>query len=171
MPVVGARIERKYIYAFSAVSPHDAVINSFLLPWVNAQVMALFSPQVAQRHAEECVLMIVDQSGWHSAGERPCCRTCAWLKLALYPATNRRPVCSLSAHSFARLKLPPSEQELKILTKIVHQAIQFNSIVYERSSFGLIGCLRKLKFATISEAFPFFDLFAYPELRLTPAFK
>jgi hypothetical protein len=82
------------------------------------------------------------------------------------PATNRRSVCSLSAYSFARLKLPPSEQEFKILAKTVYQAIQFSNIVYERFSFGLIGCLRKLKLPTISEAFPFFDLSACPELML-----
>jgi hypothetical protein len=32
--VVGARLERKYIYAFSAVSPHDGVMDSLVLPWV-----------------------------------------------------------------------------------------------------------------------------------------
>jgi hypothetical protein len=68
-PVVGARLERKYIYAFSAVSPHDGVLDSLVLPWVNAQTMSLFLAEVAQRHAQEFVLLVMDQAGWHLAGE------------------------------------------------------------------------------------------------------
>jgi hypothetical protein len=68
-PVVGARLERKYLYAFSAVSPHDGVLDSLVLPWVNAQTMSLFLAEVAQRHAQEFVLMVMDQAGWHVAGE------------------------------------------------------------------------------------------------------
>ena len=68
-PVVGARLERKYLYAFSAVSPHDGVLDSLVLPWVSAQTMSLFLAEVAQRHAEEFVLMVMDQAGWHLAGE------------------------------------------------------------------------------------------------------
>ena len=68
-PVVGARLERKYIYAFSAVSPHDGVMDSLVLPWVNAQTMSLFLAEVAQRHTKEFVLMVMDQAGWHVAGE------------------------------------------------------------------------------------------------------
>ena len=68
-PIVGARLERKYLYAFSAVSPHDGVMDSLVLPWVNAQTMSLFLDEVAQRHANEFVLMVMDQAGWHIAGE------------------------------------------------------------------------------------------------------
>jgi hypothetical protein len=68
-PVVGARLERKYLYAFSAVSPHDGVLDSLVLPWVSAQTMSLFLAEVAQRHAKEFVLMVMDQAGWHLAGE------------------------------------------------------------------------------------------------------
>lgn len=68
-PVVGARLERKYIYAFGAVSPHDGVMDSLVLPWVNAETMSMFLAEVAQRHADEFVLMVMDQAGWHIAGE------------------------------------------------------------------------------------------------------
>lgn len=68
-PVVGARLERKYLYAFTAVSPHDGVMDSLVLPWVSAQTMSLFLAEVAQRHAEEFVVMVMDQAGWHIAGE------------------------------------------------------------------------------------------------------
>lgn len=66
-PVVGARLERKYLYAFSAVSPHDGVMDSLILPWVNAETMSLFLTEVAQRHADEFVFMVMDQAGWHLA--------------------------------------------------------------------------------------------------------
>ena len=68
-PVVAARLERKYLYAFSAVSPHDGVLDSLELPWVNAETMSLFLAEVAQRHADEFVVMVMDQAGWHLAGE------------------------------------------------------------------------------------------------------
>jgi len=68
-PVVGARLERKYIYAFSAVSPHDGVMDSLVLPWVNAETMSLFLAEVAQRHSDEFTVMVMDQAGWHLAGE------------------------------------------------------------------------------------------------------
>jgi hypothetical protein len=67
--VVGARPERKYIYAFSAVGPHDGVMDSLVLPWVNAETMSLFLGKVAQRHVGEFVLMVIDQAGWHLGGE------------------------------------------------------------------------------------------------------
>lgn len=68
-PVVGARLERKYLYAFSAVSPHDGVLDSLVLPWVSAETMSLFLNEVAQRHADEFVVMVMDQAGWHIAGD------------------------------------------------------------------------------------------------------
>ena len=68
-PVVGARLERKYLYAFSAVSPHDGVLDSLVLPWVSAETMSLFLSEVAQRHADEFIVMVMDQAGWHIAGD------------------------------------------------------------------------------------------------------
>lgn len=68
-PIVGARLERRYVYAFSAVSPHDGALDSLVLPWVNAQTMSMFLSEVAQRHAEEFIVMVMDQAGWHIAGE------------------------------------------------------------------------------------------------------
>jgi transposase-like protein len=66
--MVGARLERKYLYAFAAVSPHDGVVDSLVLPWVNAETMSLFLAEVAERHANEFIVMVMDQAGWHLAG-------------------------------------------------------------------------------------------------------
>lgn len=68
-PIVGARLERKYLYAFAAVSPRDGVLDSLVLPWVSAQTMSIFLDEVARRHAEEFIVMVLDQAGWHLAGE------------------------------------------------------------------------------------------------------
>lgn len=68
-PVVGARLERQYLYAFGAVSPHDGVMDSLILPWVNAETMSLFLAEVARRHADEFILMVMDQAGWHLASQ------------------------------------------------------------------------------------------------------
>ena len=68
-PTVGARLERKFSYAFAAVSPHDGVMDSLILPWVNAEMMSLFLATVAERHAAEFVVMVMDRAGWHIAGD------------------------------------------------------------------------------------------------------
>ena len=68
-PVVGARLTRKFSYAFAAVSPHDGMMDSLILPWVNAHTMSLFLSIVAQRHPDEFILMVMDQAGWHIAQE------------------------------------------------------------------------------------------------------
>jgi hypothetical protein len=62
-PIVGARLERKYLYAFTAVSPHDGVLDSLVLPWVSAETMSMFLAEVAHRHAEEFIVMVMDQAG------------------------------------------------------------------------------------------------------------
>lgn len=68
-PVVGARLLRKFSYAFAAVSPHDGVMDSLILPWVNAHTMSMFLSTVAQRHPDEYVVMFMEQAGWHIAQE------------------------------------------------------------------------------------------------------
>ena len=43
-------------------------VDSLVLPWVNAEMMSLFLAEVGRRHAQEFVLMVMDQAGWHIAG-------------------------------------------------------------------------------------------------------
>jgi transposase len=68
-PVVGARLLRKFSYAFAAVSPHDGVMDSLILPWVNASTMSMFLATVSQRHPDEYIVMVMDRAGWHIAHE------------------------------------------------------------------------------------------------------
>jgi transposase len=65
-PVVGSQVIREYTYAYAAVSPADGVMDSLILPEVNANVFALFLEEVAARHASEFVIMFVDGAAWHT---------------------------------------------------------------------------------------------------------
>jgi hypothetical protein len=66
-PIVGAHLVRQYTYAFAAVSPHDGVMDSLVLPIVNTQAMSIFLTEVAERHADEYVVMVLDGASWHQA--------------------------------------------------------------------------------------------------------
>jgi DDE superfamily endonuclease len=68
-PEVPVQIVRQYSYAYAAVSPHDGVLDSLVLPEVNASTMSLFLAEVARRHEKEFILMVLDGAGWHSAGD------------------------------------------------------------------------------------------------------
>lgn len=70
-PTVPAQIVREYEYAFAAVSPHDGVLDSLVLPEVNTEAMGLFLAEVSQRHADELILMVLDGAGWHRAKHLP----------------------------------------------------------------------------------------------------
>ena len=66
-PEVGMQIVREYTYAFGAVSPHDGVMVSLILPVVTAEAMSIFLAEVAQRHPKDFILMVLDGAGWHRA--------------------------------------------------------------------------------------------------------
>lgn len=63
------QIVREYSYAYAAVSPHDGVLDSLVLPEVSAATMSVFLAEGAQRHKEEFILMVLDGAGWHTAGD------------------------------------------------------------------------------------------------------
>ena len=66
-PDVYVQIVREYTYAYAAVSPHDGVMDSLILPEVNAKAMSIFLAEVSNRHPDEFILMVMDQAGWHKA--------------------------------------------------------------------------------------------------------
>ena len=68
-PDVPTQVVREYTYAFAAVSPHDGTMDSLILPEVNACTMSMFLEEVATRHPEGLILMLMDQAGWHKAKE------------------------------------------------------------------------------------------------------
>ena len=66
-PDVHVQFVREYTYAYVAVSPHDGVMDSLILPVVNAEAMSIFLDEVAKRHPDEFIVMVMDQAGWHKA--------------------------------------------------------------------------------------------------------
>ena len=68
-PEVPVQIVREYTYLFGATSPHDGVLDTLILPEVNAEAMSLFLAEVAQRHSQDYILMVLDGAGWHRARE------------------------------------------------------------------------------------------------------
>jgi transposase len=68
-PEVPVQMVREYTYLFGAVSPHDGVLDSLVLPEVNAEAMSLFLAEVAERHRRDYILMVLDGAGWHRARE------------------------------------------------------------------------------------------------------
>jgi hypothetical protein len=66
-PEIPAQIVREYEYAYAAVSPHDGVLDTLVLPQVNTEAMGLFLAEVAARHAGEFIVMVLDGAGWHRA--------------------------------------------------------------------------------------------------------
>ena len=56
---------REYTYAYAAVSPLDGLADFLILPYLNAELMSLFLAEVANRHSEEYLFMILDGAPGH----------------------------------------------------------------------------------------------------------
>ncbi len=63
------QIVREYTSAFGAVSPYGGTLDSLVLPVVTAEAMSIFLEEVARRHPEEFILMVLDGAGWHRAND------------------------------------------------------------------------------------------------------
>jgi hypothetical protein len=70
-PSVPVQMVREYEYAYAAVSPHDGVLDTLVLPQVNTEAMGVFLAEVSRRHADEFILMVLDGAGWHRAKRLP----------------------------------------------------------------------------------------------------
>jgi transposase len=81
-------VTQEYTYAYAAVSVADGDLDTLLLPHVNGDCMQLFLDEVATRHPQDRIVMVLDGAGWHQSQ-------------ALTPATNLRV-----------LTLPPYSPEL-----------------------------------------------------------
>ena len=64
-PTVKAMLTHQYVYAYAAVTPMDGAVDSLVLPAVNGSCMALFLAEVARRHPNENIVMVLDGAGWH----------------------------------------------------------------------------------------------------------
>jgi hypothetical protein len=83
-PQVCTRIVREYTDVLAAVSPHDGTLDTLVLPDVNALTMSLFLAEVAQRHPQDFILMVLDGAGWHRAKDLQIPENMRWLPLPPY---------------------------------------------------------------------------------------
>jgi len=66
-PVCYAMVTQEYTYAYAAVSI-DGILDTLILPSTNSVCMQIFLEEVASRHADERIVMILDGAGWHTSG-------------------------------------------------------------------------------------------------------
>src|SRR3990167_9571847 len=70
-PVAPAMVTQEYTYAYAAVAPADGHLDSLVLPNVNGVCMDIFLSEVAARHADKRIVMILDGAGWHKSQSFP----------------------------------------------------------------------------------------------------
>jgi transposase-like protein len=58
-------VTHEYTYAYAAVTIADGRLDTLMLPHVNGACMQLFLNEVALRHANERIVMVLDGAGWH----------------------------------------------------------------------------------------------------------
>ena len=66
-PMCKAMITREYTYAYAAVNIEDGVVDALLLPYANTECMQIFIDEVAVRHPESRIVMVVDGAGWNTS--------------------------------------------------------------------------------------------------------
>jgi len=64
-------VTQQYTYAYAAVSVRDGEMDSLILPHVNGQCMQVFIDEVAARHPDDRIIMVLDGAGWHQGIEPP----------------------------------------------------------------------------------------------------
>jgi len=64
-PVCKAMLTREYLYAYAAASVSDGVLDTLILPTANTECMQIFLDEVASRHPEDRIVMVLDGAGWH----------------------------------------------------------------------------------------------------------
>lgn len=66
-PVCQAMCVREYTYAYAAVDVFTGEMDSLILPFANTDCMQLFLDEVACRHPQQNIVMVVDGASWHRA--------------------------------------------------------------------------------------------------------
>jgi transposase len=60
-------VTHEYTYAYAAVSVADGALDTLILPHVNGVCMQIFLDEVAARHPNERIVMVLDGAGWHQS--------------------------------------------------------------------------------------------------------
>ena len=65
-PMCIAMLTHESTYAYAAVEPLSGVMDSLILPQVNTHCMQIFLDEVALRHPDDHIVMVLDGASWHS---------------------------------------------------------------------------------------------------------
>lgn len=68
-PLCSAMLTREYTYAYAAVDVLTGELDSLILPQINTQCMQLFVDELARRHADKRIVMVLDGAGWHRSSD------------------------------------------------------------------------------------------------------
>ena len=64
-PLCQAMLTHEYTYAYGAVDVVTGELDSLILPHVNTDCTQIFLDEVAARHADCHIMMVLDGAGWH----------------------------------------------------------------------------------------------------------
>jgi len=83
-PLCQAQVTQEYTYAYAAVSVADGDLDMLIVPHVNGDCMQLFLDEVAARHPQDRILMVLDGAGWHQSQALTLANNLRLLKLPPY---------------------------------------------------------------------------------------
>ena len=66
-PLCQAMLTHEYTYAYAAVEPLTGILDTLILPHVNTGCMQIFLDEVAARHPQDKIVMVLDGAGWHAS--------------------------------------------------------------------------------------------------------
>lgn len=66
-PLCQAMLTHEYTYAYAAVDVLSGELDALILPHVNTECMQVFLDELAQRHADKRIIMVLDGAGWHAS--------------------------------------------------------------------------------------------------------
>ena len=64
-PLCHGMLTHEYTYAYGAVDVVTGEFDSLILPHVNTDCTQIFLDEVAARHADKRIIMVLDGAGWH----------------------------------------------------------------------------------------------------------
>jgi transposase len=64
-PLCRSIVTQEYTYAYAAVDVACGEMDSLILPHLNGTCMQIFLDEVAARHPQDRVIMVLDRAGWH----------------------------------------------------------------------------------------------------------
>ena len=66
-PFCQAMLTHEYTYIYTSCEPATGTMDALILPQVNTQCMQIFLDTVTARHANDHIVMVMDEAGWHSS--------------------------------------------------------------------------------------------------------